>query len=403
MNTLESAGKRKKHVLIIVENLPVPFDRRVWREAKALLNNNWSVTIICPEGNNYNESYEYKEGVHIYRHPVTKEEECVIGYLKEYFVALFWEWFLSFKIFIRKRFDVIHACNPPDNIFLIGIFFRLFGVKFIFDHHDLAPESYLAKYGRKGFFYKALLILEKMTFRLADISIATNNSYKEIAVERGGMNPEKVFIVRNGPELEKFRKVAARKSLKHGKEFLVGYVGTMGKQEGIDLLLDVIRYIVREVGRKDIHFTCIGGGPALNYFRKLSENMNMTSYINFTGRISDNELLEILSTSDLCVNPDTPSELNNKSTMTKIMEYMALGRPIVQFDFKEGRFSAQEASLYAKEGSIKDFGEKILAIINKKNLRKKMGDFGYKRVKDKLDWKYSVPNLLEAYAAVFKK
>ena len=399
---MESAGNRKKHILIIVENAPVPLDCRVWREAKALLNSNYDVTVICPKGINCNDTYEYKEGVHIYRHSVPREEESIIGYIKEYFVALFWELFLSFRLFIRKPFDVIHACNPPDNIFLIGILYKLFGVKFIFDHHDLTPEQYLAKFGRKYFLYNILLILEKLTFRLADISIATNNSYKEMAIQRGGMNPEKVFIVRNGPELDKFKKVPAKKSLKYGKKFLVGYVGTMGKQEGIDLLLEAIGYIVRKKGRKDIHFTCIGRGPALNYLRKLSENMNLSSYINFTGFIPDKEKLEILSSSDICVNPDIPCEFNNKSTMVKIMEYMALGKPIVQFDPKEGRFSAQEASLYAKKGSIKDFSEKILTIINNEDLGKKMGDIGFKRIRDKLDWKYSIPNLLKAYAAVFR-
>lgn len=399
---MESAGKRKKHILIIVENAPVPLDRRVWHEAKTLLNNNYDVTVICPKGITCNDTYEYKEGAHIYRHPIPREEESIIGYLREYLVALFYEWFLSFKLFIRKPFDVIHACNPPDNICLIGIFYKLLGAKFIFDHHDLTPEEYLVKFGRKDIFYKVLLVLEKLTFRLADISIATNNSYKEMAIQRGGMNPEKVFIVRNGPELDKFKKVPAKKSLKYGKKFLVGYVGVMGKQEGIDLLLEAIRYIVRKKKRRDIHFTCIGMGPALDYFRKLSINMNLSSYINFTGFISDKEVLEILSTSDICVNPDIPCEFNDKSTMIKIMEYMALGKPIVQFDLKEGRFSAQEASLYAKKGSIKDFSEKILTIIDNENLRKKMGDIGLRRIRDKLDWKYSKPNLLKAYKAVFQ-
>ena len=399
---MESAGKRKRHILIVVENAPVPFDRRVWQEAKALLDNNYDVTVISPKGINCNATHEYKEGIHIYRHSVPKEKESIISYMKEYFVALSLEFFLCFKLFIRKRFDVIHACNPPDNIFLIGIFHKLFGVKFIFDHHDLAPEQYLAKFGRKDFFYYALQIFEKLTFKLADVSIATNNSYKETAIQRGGMSPEKVFIVRNGPELDKFRKIPAKKSLKHGKKFLVGYVGTVGKQEGIDFLLEVVRFIVREARREDIHFTCIGGGPALNYLRKLSENMNLTGYINFTGRIPDKDLLEILNTSDICVNPDTPSELNDKSTMIKIMEYMALRKPIVQFDCKEGKFSAQDASLYAKNGSVKDFSEKILTLINNSDMRKKMGDYGYKRIRDELEWKYSVPNLSKAYKSVFQ-
>lgn len=396
------AGKRKKHILIIVENSPVPFDRRVWLEAKTLFNNNYDVSVICPKGINNNDRYEYKEGVHIYRHPIPKEKEKITSYLREYFVALFWEFFLSFRLFIRKRFDVIHACNPPDDIFLIGIFYKLFGVKFIFDHHDLSPEQYIAKFGKKDFFYTASLRLEKLSFKLADISIATNNTYKQIAIKRGGMKPESVFVVRNGPELDKFKKTTVEKSKKYVKKYLVGYVGTMGKQEGIDFLLEVVKFIVKEKRRKDIHFTCIGGGPALNFLKKLSKSMDLTDYINFTGRISDEELFETLSTSDICVNPDTSNDFNDKSTMIKIMEYMALKKPIVQFDLKEGKFSAGKASLYAKKNSVKDFGEKILMLIDNRDLRKKMGDFGYKRIKDKLDWKYSIPNLLKAYEDVFQ-
>jgi len=399
---LEFAGKKKKHILIIVENSPVPFDRRVWLEAKALFDNNYDVSVVCPKGINNNDSYEYKEGIHIYRHPVPKEKEKITSYLGEYLVALFWEFFLSFKLFIRKRFDVIHACNPPDNIFLVALFYKIFGVKFIFDHHDLSPEQYIAKFGKKDFFYMALKIFEKMTFKLADVSIATNNSYKEIAVQRGGMNPEKVFIVRNGPELDKLKKMPAKKSLKHGKRYLIGYVGTMGKQEGLNYLIKVIKFIVREKGRKDIHFTCVGGGPALNYLKLLSKNMNLTDYVNFTGRIPDEELFEILNASDVCVNPDIPNDFNNKSTMIKIMEYMALKKPIVQFDLKEGKLSAGKASLYAKKNNIRDFGEKILILVENKDLRKKMGEIGYKRVQYKLDWKYSTPNLLKVYRVVFQ-
>lgn len=400
---MESVGKRKRHILIIVENGPVPFDRRVWLEAKTLKKNNYNVTVICPKGINCNNTYDYLEGVHINRYPIPQETESIKGYIKEYLLSLLWEWFLSFKIYIRKHFDVIQACNPPDTIFLIAIFFKILGVKFVFDHHDLTPEGYFAKFGKKDFIYKVLLIFEKLTFKSADISIATNKSYRDIAIKRGGMKPEKVFVVRTGPESKKFKKVPIKDSLKHGKKFLVGYVGNMGKQEGIDFLINVVKYIVREKGRKDIHFTCVGEGPSLNNLKELSANMNLNHYINFTGRIPDKELSEILSTSDVCVNPDVPNELNDKSTMVKIMEYMAFGKPIVQFDFKEGKFSAKKASLYAKKGSVNDYGDKILELINNENLRKEMGDFGFRRVRDKLDWKYSIPNLLMAYKALYMK
>jgi len=394
--------KKKNHILIIVENLPVPFDRRVWREALALKVNGYDVSIICPKGYIFTKKIERINDIYIYRHPVPKEKESFIGYLKEYATALFWEWYLSFKLFIRKPFDVIHACNPPDNIFLIGLFFKVFGVKFIFDHHDLAPEAYLAKFGRKDIIYNLLMVLEKLTFKLADISIATNNSYKEIAIKRGNMGSNNIFVVRNGPELNKFNGIQEKKSLKYDKEFLVGYVGNMGKQEGIDLLLKVVHFITKKKGISNIHFTCVGGGPALNYLRNLAKTMKLTQYINFTGRIPDKELYEILKTSDVCVNPDIPSKLNDKSTMIKIMEYMAFKKPIVQFDLKEGRFSAQKASLYAKKGNTIDFGDKILTLLNNEDLRNKTGNFGYKRIRDKLDWKYSIPNLRKAYRTVLQ-
>jgi len=396
---LGSVGKNK-HILIIVENLPVPFDRRVWREAKALHKNNYYVSVICPKGIGYNNSYEKREGIHIYRHYLPEESESILGYLKEYLLALIGEWFLSIRIYLKKRFHVIQACNPPDNIFLIGIFFKLFGVKFVFDHHDLSPEQYVAKFNRRDLFYKILLIIEKLTFKFANVSIATNNSYKKIAIYRGGMRPERVYIVRNGPELSKFKSTLEKNSLRYGKKFSIGYVGTMGKQEGIDFLLDAIDYILNVKNRRDIHLTCVGGGPALSYMRNLANEKNLSQYVDFPGRVSDENLLEILSTSDVCVNPDAPNELNDKSTMIKIMEYMALRKPIVQFDFNEGKYSAKESSLYAKKGDKKDFAEKIIYLLDNPELRKEMGDYGYIRIRDKLDWKYSIPNLLKAYETV---
>lgn len=400
MTTLDSVGKGKKHILIIVENLPVPFDPRVWKQALALSKNDYLVSVICPKGIGYNSSYEIRDSVHIYRHPVPKEEESALGYIKEYSLALFWEWFLSLKVYLKRPFHVIQGCNPPDNIFLTALFFKLFGVKYVFDHHDLSPEQYVAKFNQRDLFYRILLILEKLTYRFADVSMVTNNSYKRNAVERGGMKPEKVYVVRNGPELSKFTNTTEKKSLKYGKEFLIGYVGNMGNQEGIDFLLDVMGDIVYKRNRRDIHLTCVGGGPALDYLRDMTREKNLSRYVDFPGRVSDKVLLDVLNTSDVCVNPDAPNELNDKSTMIKIMEYMALKKPIVQFDFCEGKYSAQESSLYAKKGDKKDFAEKILYLLDNPGLRKKMGDYGYQRIKNKLDWKYSVPELLKAYETV---
>lgn len=393
----------KKKVLIIVENLPVPFDSRVWKEACSLEKNGYEVTVLSPRGKGYTQPYEILDGIHIYRHPMPKEGDSPLGYVYEYSCALFWEFLYAWKIFFTRGFHVIQGCNPPDDIFLIALPFKIFGVKYIFDHHDANPELYLSKYNRKGIFYKVQVWLEKLTFRFSDVAMSTNKSYKQLAVARGGLAPEDVFVVRNGPDLETFKPLLAKAELKYGKPYLIGYVGTMSIQEGLDILLDVAEYI-KNLGRRDIHFTCVGGGPGLVSLRRLVEDKALGDMVNFTGRVPDQQLLEILSTADVCVNPDKPCEMNNISTMIKIMEYMALGKPIVQFDLKEGRFSAGEASLYSDNSNqVADFAAKILWLLDHPEARQRMGEFGRRRVAKELAWEYSVQNLLSAYERAFNK
>ncbi len=393
----------KKKILIIVENLPVPFDMRVWKEAIALQKNGYAVTVLCPRAKGYRKGYEFLEGIHVYRHPMPMEGNGLAGYLCEYASALFWEFLYSWWIYLRRGFDAIQGCNPPDNIFMIALPFKLLGVKYIFDHHDVNPELYLSKYGKKGFFYHTQVWLEKLTFRFSNVVMCTNGSYREVAINRGGRNPEDVFVVRNGPDLNAFRLVPAKPELKHGKPYLVGYVGTMSIQEGLDILLNVALHI-KKLGRNDVHFTCVGGGPGLAVLQKMTQEMDLTDMVNFTGRIPDQQLLEILSTADVCVNPDKPCQMNDLSTMIKIMEYMALGKPIVQFDLKEGRVSAGDASLYAdNENQVADFANKILWLLDNPSEREKMGYFGRKRVETQLAWEYSVEPLLAAYQRAFEK
>jgi glycosyltransferase involved in cell wall biosynthesis len=390
----------KKKVLIIVENLPVPFDTRVWKEASSLRQNGYQVSVICPRGKGYERGYELLDGIHIYRHPMPKEGDSAFGYIREYSSALFWETVYAWWVYLRRGFHIIQGCNPPDDIFLVALPFKLFGVKYIFDHHDANPELYLSKYGEKNLFYKVQVWLEKLTYFSSDVVMATNRSYAELAVTRGGKQREDVFVVRNGPDLETFRPVPAVPALKYGKPYLVGYVGTMSVQEGLDILLDVALHI-KNMGRSDIHFTCVGGGPGLATLREMVADKGLGDTVNFTGRVPDQQLLEILSTADVCVNPDKPCEMNDISTMIKIMEYMALGKPIVQFDLKEGRFSAQEAALYASaEGGVSDFAAKILWLVDNADERKRMGEFGRNRVQKELAWQYSVGNLLAAYVRV---
>jgi glycosyltransferase involved in cell wall biosynthesis len=392
-----SQGIPKKRVLIIVENQSVPFDRRVWRESCSLREHGYEVTVLCPRRKGSAKGFEILDGIRIYRHPSPAEGSTPMGYLWEYGCSLFWEFFYTLWIFLRHRFDVIQGCNPPDDIVLVALPFKLFGVKYIFDHHDANPELYVSKYGKQGALYRILVGFEQLTYRFSDVVVATNMSYKDLAVNRGGLSADNVFVVRNGPEREKFKSVSSNPARKNGKNYLVGYVGNMSFQDGLDILLDVAQHI-KNSGRRDIFFTCVGGGTELNKLKTMVEDRDLLDTVHFTGRVSDEELLEILSTADICVNPDRPSEMNDMSTMIKIMEYMGLGKPIVQFDSKEGRFSAQEASLYAgKDSGVTDFASKILWLLDRPEERKRMGEFGRRRIEEQLAWEYSVPQLLAAY------
>lgn len=394
-------GKARR-VLILVENLPSPFDRRVWQEATTLHAAGYEVSIICPTGKGYEKRVELIDGIHIYRYPLPLEASSPKGYLIEYAAALCWIFALSAKVFVARGFDVIHACNPPDLLFLVGGAYKVFlRRKFLFDHHDLSPELYEAKFGRRDFFYKLLRVFEYLSFKTADIAIATNESYKRIAIERGDMDERNVYVVRSGPNLDKWRMMPPRAEHKRGRAYLVGYVGVMGRQEGIDYLLRAARFIVRDMRRDDVHFTLIGGGPMLDEMQALARELGIADHVTFTGRIPDAELLEILNSADVCVNPDAANDMNDKSTMNKIMEYMALGKPIVQFDLREGRFSARDASLYTRRNDPIGLARGILTLLADPLMRARMGAYGRRRVENELEWRYEAPKLLAAYDAIF--
>ncbi len=392
-----------KKVLFLVENLPSPFDRRVWQEATTLAAAGYGISIICPTGKGFEKHFEEIDGIAIYRYDLPLEAHGALGYAVEYSLALFWTFVLAWRVLFTRGFDAIHACNPPDLFFLIGGFFKLLGKKFVFDHHDINPELYEAKFGRRDFFWKLMVAFERLTFRTADVSLATNESYRRIATERGGMDPGKVFVVRSGPSLERLKIVPAEPALKRGRRYLVGYVGVMGRQEGIDLLLCAVRAVVDMHGRHDIHFGLVGGGTSLDEMKALARKLDIEDYVTFTGRVPDAELLAMLNTADVCVNPDIANEMNDKSTMNKIMEYMALAKPIVQFDLAEGRFSAQEASLYARKNDPDDLAAKIVELIDDPARRAEMGAFGRRRVESELEWRYEAPKLLAAYDALWSE
>jgi glycosyltransferase involved in cell wall biosynthesis len=391
---LSSVGRS---VLFIVENCSVPFDQRVWQEARTVHKAGYRVTVICPRDPGQKKR-EILDGIEIYRHPTPPEGTGPISYLFEYATALFWELVFSWRVFFNSGFDIVHLSNPPDTLFVIGGLFKLlFGKKVIFDHHDICPELYEAKFGRKGLLYNVICQLETWSIWTADIVISTNDSYRRIAIERGRKEPLRVFVVRNGPNLDRLKLVAPAPSLKRGRQYLVGYVGVIGLPEGLKYLLQAASYIIHDCRRTDIHFGIVGSGSELANIRQLANDLNIDDYFTFTGRVPDEALLEYLNTADVCVNPDEHNPMNDSSTMIKIMEYMALGKPIVQFDLREGRLSAEEASLYARPNDAVDFAKKVVELLDDPARRASMGRYGRDRVEHQLAWKHQAPKLLAAY------
>jgi len=392
----------KRKILIVVENLPVPFDTRVWQEATTLAENGYTVSVICPKGKGFEKEYERLCGVHIYRHNLAAEGSGLIGYVREYSSALYHELRLAKKVYRQVGFDVIQGCNPPDDIYMVARCFRKYGVQYVFDHHDICPELFEAKFGRKGISHKLLAWLERQTYRHSAFAFVTNESYKEIAITRGGMDPKKVYVLRSGPKLERLAIRPPREELKKGKKYMVGYLGVIGKQEGIQYLLKAARCIREKMKRDDICYCIVGGGTALEEMKGLSAHLGVSDIVTFTGRVPDDVMLDYLNTADVCVNPDEYNPMNDKSTMNKVLEYMALGKPIVQFDLKEGRYSAREASLYAKPNNSVDMAKKIVTLLDNEKKRKEMGAFGRRRVLEELSWEHTSKALLQGYEDYFK-
>lgn len=404
MRKTTGQGDHARRVLIVVENLPVPLDRRVWLEATTLVADGYQVSVICPTGRGWDKPYEYIDGVHIYRYPEPPEAHSgAMAYAREYGQAL-WHMFRLARLVRRERgFDVIHGCNPPDLVFLLAWRYRLSGVRYLFDHHDVCPELFEAKFDKKGLLYRVMLIWERLTFATADVSIATNESFRDIAIRRGKMVPEDVFVVRSAPKIEKFEIRPGNPALKKGAKTLLGYVGVIGQQEGMDLLVAGADYLIRDLGYDDVHFAIVGFGPEVPTVQKDVASRGLDRWFTFTGALYNEDLLVVLNTADIGVSPDPKNAMNDISTMNKIMEYMTLEKPAVQFDLKEGRASAGEASLYALANDPKDFAAKIAWLIDHPEEGRKMGQLGRKRVLENLSWGHSAPYLLAAYERVFTK
>jgi glycosyltransferase involved in cell wall biosynthesis len=388
------AGK----ALILVENLSVPFDRRVWQECTTLRDAGWQVHVICPMGSKRDTEPEAEiDGVRIHRYPLRAATGGPAGYLKEYGSALWHTWRLARRL---GPVDVVHACNPPDLLFLVARRLKRRGARFVFDQHDLVPELYLSRFDRgKDLLYRAVCRLERLTYRAADVVIATNESYREVALRRGGKRPQDVFVVRSAPAVDRFRPVPAEPALRRGRPHLLCYLGVMGPQDGVDYALRALARLRDELGRTDWHAVFVGAGDTFDAMVALCQQLGLADRVEFTGRISDADLVRYLSTADVCLAPDPLNPLNDVSTMNKIMEYMAMGRPVVSFDLREARVSAGDAAVYAPANDESAFAKLVANLLDDPSERERMGDLGRQRIAGPLSWEQSAKALLAAYAA----
>lgn len=387
--------------LILVENLSVPFDRRVWQESTTLRDAGWEVHVICPQGSKRDtEPFVELDGVRIHRYPLRAATGGPAGYLKEYGSALWHTLRLAREIGeVYGRVDVVHACNPPDLLYLVAKRLRRRGARFVFDQHDLVPELYLSRFGRgEDLLYNVVRRLEQATYREADVVIATNESYRQVALARGGMAPEKVFVVRSAPAVERFRQVPAEPELRRGKRHLLCYLGVMGPQDGVDYALRSLAALRDEQGRTDWHAVFVGAGDTFDQMRALATELGLAEQVEFTGRIPDEDLVRYLSTADVCLSPDPLNPLNDVSTMNKVMEYMAMGKPIVSFELREARVSAGEAAVYARANDVSEFAKLTAELLDDPARRERMGETGRARVAGELSWANSSTALLAAYA-----
>jgi glycosyltransferase involved in cell wall biosynthesis len=388
---------------MLIENCSVPADTRTWFEAIALGDHGYHVSIISPRGPTYDqEAYVCVKGIHIHRYRLPETTNKYMSYILEYTIGMFMTFLLSLKVWLFQGFDVIHATNPPDMFFLLGWFYKLFGKKFIFDQRDLSPEMFQVKFGgRLKILHRILLFLERYSYQSSRIVITTNNSQKLFALARGHCSPNKVFIVGNGPDLDRLKLVQPEYTLKNGRRFLLAYIGEMGIQDGVEYALHALHQLVYRRGRQDISLALLGDGNNASAMRHLAQELQLENYTHFTGWVSSEEVVRYLSVSDIGLTPDPQNGFNEYCSMVKTLEYMALGKPVVAFDLAETRKSAQAAALYATPNLIEDFASKIETLLDDEKLRLNMGELGRKRIEDALSWEYDQEKLLMAYKMLF--
>lgn len=382
---------------MLVENNGFPRDFRVRREAYALRDHGCQVSVVCPR-EAAQPWRERLDDVEVFRFPAPPGGSGLLSYALEFGYATVAMLVISLWVALRRGVDVVHAANPPDTLFVIGAVFRLLGKRFVFDHHDLAPEVYLSRFRepRRGFVYKILKLMERASYAAANVVIATNESYRRRAIDEGGKSPDKVFVVRNGPPLS-YQSLPPPEGLIKRAQYLIGYVGTIGPQDGLDCWLRAIHHLVETFGRRDFLAVIIGDGDAMPGLRRLAVDLRIEPYVLFTGRLPEHDARQYLSAVALCVQPDPSSPLNDHSTMNKLMEYMALGKPTVAFDLHETRVSGGDAAVYVADNDEREFARQVARLLDAPDERARMGEIGRQRVVTALAWEFSVPHLVRAY------
>ena len=387
-----------KRILIIVQNLPVPFDRRVWLECQALVAAGYDVSVVCPKGKN-DPSYQVVDTVRLYKYRPYAPGGSKISFVAEYvysFLGTAWKTILARR---RGRFAVMQACNPPDIFWPIAMALRLVDrTKFVFDHHDLSPELFQSRFpDGPRLPYRGLLALERRTHRTADHVISTNDSYRDIAIRRSGKAPADVTVVRTGPDAEKLRRGPQHAELRRGRRFLAAYIGVMGPQDGVDIVVRAAGIVVHDMGRDDIAFTVIGSGDCFEELVALRDELGLAGHVEFTGRAPDELVQKILSTADVGLSPDPKNPLNDVSTMNKTMEYMAFELPVVAFDLRETRVSAAAAAVYVQPNDVREYAQAIVDLVDDESTRSQLGKFGRTRVEDELAWVHQKRAYVDVY------
>ncbi|MHA6784827.1 glycosyltransferase family 4 protein [Pseudonocardia saturnea] len=394
-------SRRSRHVCIVVQNLPVPFDRRVWLECQALRDAGYAVSVVCPKGTG-DPSHEVLDGVHLHKYPAFPPITRKIMFIAEYLWSIIATFVKLAEVYRRRPFGTVQVCNPPDVLWVATLPFQaLLRVKLVYDQHDLCPELFLSRFGGSaGLPYRALQIAERITYALATHVISTNDSYRRVAIERGGKRPSDVTVVRTGPDPDRMHRVDEDDELRRGHPFLLVYLGVMGPQDGVDHALRAMHDIVHLHCRTDVALTLIGDGDAGAELRRLAHSLDLDDHVHFTGRAPDELVARLLSTADIGLSPDPRNPLNDVSTMNKTMEYMAFELPVVAYDLVETRVSAADAAVYADPDRTGSYADAVLELLDDEVRRKEMGAAGRRRVENVLAWRHQIPPYVHVHDRV---